>query len=65
MLLAVVFSGLECDLLWFFLIIQLTFSKSTGWISTIKISQESFNFQKVIEKNTSGLVLCFGNLVSR
>ena len=42
------------------------FSRSAGWISTIKISQDSFTFSKGdAKRNTSGLVRCYGGLVSR
>ena len=36
----------NCDLLCLFSIINLIFSRCTGWISTIKISQDSFIFSE-------------------
>ena len=44
----------KCDLFWLFSLFKLIFSKKTGWISTIKISENSFKFSADLE-NYQGL----------
>ena len=46
----------KCNLLWLFSTVKLIFSESTGWISTIKISQVCFKFSESDSKDYGRLL---------